>query len=407
MRKSYLVKPNVVEKTVTIKDLSKVTDYAEGLILGEQLTASNLYLAPSYSVTIEIRDMFNVDGKTYLRGYDGYLYQQTGLQQIQKIECGYMNAAMGSIILNGEKNVLFVDEKGVKIIDKSQLEIGLPSGKYFATYMLRCFVANDNTIYFSSPFDFEERSMMLDNCGNISINSQDGKILGIYDFSSYLLIVCEKSFYKLTIIDGEFSLEKLKCYCDGIAWKSLIKMNDKLLFIANKKLYVYENFAIKEIPTTVAQHITMAGLIATGAETLYFCTTNDPEKRSIFVYDFVKEKDSLLHVDNNSLCCKNILYNYDEQRLYAVMSGPNTASKWRSLAMNLGDDDKKSLIELSIKVTADSTLKISGDFGDKTFALKTGVNKKTMNLRSRAFAIEVNCGTSAVSIDNLQFKYIV
>ena len=406
MRKNYLEKPNVVEKSVEIKDLSKVTDYAEGLVVEEQITTSNLSLAPLYTAMVETRDMFSVDNKIYLRGYDQYLYQQMGNRVVQKIECGFMKAAMDTVILDGQTHVLFMDEKGIKIIDKNQTGITLPSGKYFATYMLRCFVANDNTIYFSSPFNFEERSMMLDNCGNISISSQDGKILGIYDFSTYLLIVCSKCFYKLTIINGEFNLEKLKCHCDGIFINTLAKAKDKLLFVANKKLYSYEDFSIKEIPTFFAKELTVNDSNATYNDNLYFCMLNNLEKRCVFVYDFIKEQDSLIYTENNTLYCKNILYSYEEQLFYNIVSSSNSSSKWRSFAMNLGNDDKKSLIELSIKVTADSTLKISGDFGDKTFALKAGANKKTMNLRSRDFTLELNCQTSGVGVNNLRFKYI-
>ncbi len=407
MRKNYLTKPNVNKKTIEVKDLSKVTDYAEGLIVGEMLKSTDLGVKKLYNVDLMIQDAFVVDDKTFVRTYDGILYEQRGSRFYEKGNYGYLPAKMGSVILNGQKEFLFMDSNGGKIIDDNEVNVTIPYGKHFATYALRCFSAKDYDLYFSSPFDFENRSMSLDNGGNISFSSHDGSIVGIFDFSSYLLIVCQHCFYKLTDVDGEFKLEKIVDNFFSIAPHSLAQMKDKLVFIADKKLYVYQDFVIKQKDCPFEKDIpeNLSPVMNNGK--FYYCALNNVDKKSTLVYDVDSGESMLVHIENNMLLYKNVLFNYEEQSLYAITPNQAKNIKWQSLAMNFGNNDKKLLIELSIKVTKSAMIKISGDFGSASFALKEGINKKNMNLYSKEYAFEIEGNSGDTLISDLQLKYIV
>ncbi len=406
MRKKYLLKPNISEKNFVVPDLLKVTDYAEGMVAGQKMKATSLGIAPFYNSSIFIQDMFSVDDKMFARDYEGTLYELRGSIFYKKTTCGFMNAVMGSVILNGKKEFIYIDEKGGQILDNNSVEVGLPYGTYFSTHALRCFVAKDYTVYFSSPFDFNNRSMMLDNCGNFTFTYEDGKVIGLFDFSTHLLIVCTNCFYKLTEVDGEFKLEKIQSDNYNIEKLSLVKVKDKLLFIADKKFYAYKDFSIKQISSIFIEDVLLVNPPVTSNANYYYCQTSNPDKRCMFIYNVDSDESMLVPIGECRLLCKNLLVNEVEQRLYAISPDKNKNSTWKSLAMNLGTNNKKSLLSLVVKVGKDATLKITGDFGSKIFELRAGLNEKTMNLPSREFVLEINCPTSNMTISDLQFKYI-
>ncbi len=408
MRKNYLLEIGVNQKTLKVDDLAKVTDHAIGIHADKVLTAMDTYFAHGSSFNIEIKNVFKVNEKIYATCNDGYLYEKVGLDFVKKFSIGEKTPIMDVVILNGLRETLYLDEKVGCIVDKDGVQIGLPYGNHFATYSLRCFSASENTIYFSSPFDFCTKSMMLDNLGNFSIKKEDGKIIGLYDFSNYLLIVCDRAFYKLTIVDDEFNLEKINVDSYVIEQKSLAKIREKLLFVADGKLCVYENYTVKEKPCIYAKYILDLDFKATTKDDYYYCQVKIPDKTCVLAYDVVKQTSVLLYVIDSVMAYENVGINLREGRFYSVTNTTIApSSKWRSVAMNFGSNEKKSLLEVSIKVTKDSLLKISGDFGYKIYNLKEGINKKTMNLSSKEFVFDLDCVLKNLIVSDLQLKYVV
>ncbi len=411
MRKNYLLKPNVTEKTFKVKNLEEITDHAESIITGKTLTSFNMSSVPVQGLNHSIMQMFYVNGKTYAvcgnASEKTYLYEQIGEEFVQKFSVGQGRASMGEVILNGRKEVLYMDEEVAKIVDNNKYTVRFPLGKHFATYSLRCFSATDTVIYFGRPFSFTTKTMMLDNCGNIGINPEDGKILGIYDFSSYLLVVCSKCFYKLTIVEDEFKFEKLNLGDYAIEEKSLAKTREKLFFVANKKLYVYEEYVVKEIPCVYAKHMGSVYSYATADSDHYYCELTIGNRNCALVYDLAKKVCGLVYLGTITLMCRNVGVSYAEQYLYRVEASSTVTSLWTSLPINFDTNDKKALVEISVNVSKAVTLTVSGDFGKKVFSLKGGVNHKRMNLWSKEFIIEIECPTKDIEVSNLQFKYIV
>ncbi len=406
MRKNYLLKPNVNVKKFNVKNLSSITEYAEGMTIGNTLASSNMCVVESIPIQFVVKNMYCVNNKMYAQGADGYFYAKSGDGYFKRFECGTEKAIMGSVILQGARQTLYIDNTGGRVLENDKLLVRLPYGEYFATHALRCFSAKDYTIYFSSKFDFIAKSMAVDNYGNLSVNTEDGKIIGLYDFSSYLLIVCTNAFYKLTVVNGEFYLEKINTDSYEIQTQSLARIGGKLLFISDKKLYAYENFSIKQLSTTFVEHILTVDIPATSYNTFYFCQTCDDEKKCVYVYDVVKKKDWLVYVSDSTLKLNNIMFNETEQKLYLIEPNPNTTAIWRSKAISFATNDKKSLMQLSINVTKDSMLKIIGDFGVRDFVLKSGINNKKMNLRSKEFTLELVCLTTDIVVSNLEMKYM-
>ncbi len=407
MRKNYLSKPNVTIKSFKVSNLGNLTDYAEGLFIDKTLNSSNVSAVYTQSLQLELLKMYRVNEKFYATCTDGYLYEKSGKEFIQKYKFGTNEPIMEKVILNGVYETLHMDETGGRILDKEEYAVDLPYGNHFATYSLRCFVSKERTVYFSSPFDFNSRSMLLDNCGNFNVSDEDGNVIGLYDFSKYLLIVCAKSLYKLTITDGEFSLEKINTDSYSIDEMSLAKIREKLLFISDGNFYEYENFTIKQITNPYTNKITKINYFATANEDFYFCHLTLPEKQCVFAYDVVKKQPFIVDVGESRLLCENMLSNYLEGGLYLIKKYPYAKCMWRSLPVNLGTNDKKWLLETSVKVTKNATLTIKGDFGSTTFDLKKGINKKTMNLSSKEFVFEIDCKVRDMIISDLQLKYMV
>ena len=407
MRKNYLSKPNVTIKSFKVSNLGNLTDYAEGLFIDKTLNSSNVSAVYTQSLQLELLKMYRVNEKLYVTCTDGYLYEKLGKEFIQKYKFGTNEPIMEKVMLNGVYETLHMDETGGRILDKSNYIVGLPYGNHFSTYSLRCFVSKGKTVYFSSPFDFNTKSMMLDNCGNFNIKDEDGNVIGLFDFSKYLLIVCVKGFYKLSITDGEFSLEKIKTDSYSIDEMSLAKIGEKLFFISDGNFYEYENFAIKQISNPHIKKITKINYFATASENFCLCHITLPEKQCVFAYDVVNKQPFIVDVGESRLLCENILSNYSEGGLYIIKKYPYAKCMWRSLSVNLGTNDKKSLLETSVKVTKKATLTIKGDFGSSTFVLKEGVNKKTMNLSSKEFIFEIDCKVRDMIVSNLQLKYMV
>lgn len=407
MRKRYLLKPNVKTKSFKLTDFTDITDFCENVYLDKEIRSANMQLKFSSTCGVMMQRMYIVRGRKYFVGSDGFLYELNGNQPTQKFKCGNVKGAMESIILQGENKTLYIDNEVAKVVEDVEYNVGLPCGKHFAIHQLRCFSADEYTVYFGSEFDLESRSMMLDNRGNINFTYDEGKVIGLFDFTSYLLIVCEKSFHKLTIVEGEFKIERIKTNFYAIDRSSFAKIREKLLFISDRKLYSFENFEIKQLPSIFIKDVLEVGTDVTFNGNYYYCQINDASKKCVLVYDLINNKETLLYVGNSVLVCKNLLFNYDEQCLYAISSNSTEgACKWISKKLDLGNMSKKSLLEVSIKLSKDAMLTISGDFGSKSFNLKAGLNKKGMNLSSKEYELEINCPSGDLIASDLQLKYI-
>ena len=406
MRKNYLKNPNVKPKTFSFSNFTDITDYAKGLFIGEQLTASNLRLTLLNITDIAVKYGYCVDDKIFIKSQNDIFYEMVDGNLYQKFNCGYTRGVIGAVILGGAKKIVYMDDMVKKVIDDDQVGVDLPRGTAFVTHRLRCFVANENTVYFSSPFDFENRSMMLDNCGNFSFSYEDGNVLGLFDFSTYLLIVCSKSFYKLTIVDGEFKLEKLNSDFYQIEQNSLLKMRDKVIFVSENKLYCYQDFEIKQLPSSFIKDVENFDNKATFNDYFYYCQTSDYDRKCVLAYDVKNNTENIVDVDDCDLMCKNILFTHRQKVFFTISNGYPNNTEWISTKIDLGSINSKSLIEVSVYVERKSTLKVKGDFGEKTFELKQGANKKIMNLRSKQFIFEILCFESGLSVRDLQLKYI-
>ncbi len=407
MRKNYLIQPKVQVKTFKVNDFLNITEHAESVVVGEKLSAIDICSNYSQTVGFEILKMCEANKKIYATCNDGYLYEKVNKNFVQKNYYGTSLPIMCEVIVEGKAEVLHINQTGGRILGKNDYSVSLPYGNVLQTFALRCFVAKGKTVYFSSPFDFEKHSMKFDNCGNFSVDDSDGEILGIYDFSSYLLIVCAQQFYKLTITDGEFKLEKIKTDNFVVEKGTLAKIREQLFFVANGKFYVYEDFSIKEISNIYSKKIANLEGFATADGDVYYCPVVANGSNCVFRYDVINKTFMLVNVGERKLMCKNILFTPADNSIYTVKSTPLACSVWKSTAINLGSYDKKSLIALTIKVTKSLTFKIKGDFGSKTYKLKAGINQMTMNLRSKEFTFEIDYKPNVnTDVSDLQLKYI-
>ena len=362
-----------------------------------------VYKAPTET---QIARLFKVGDRIFSLCKDGSLYESRTSRVDFVGEIYNIDASMLEINVNGESDILVARDEDVYTLNGYADFDNFPRSNAILYHDGRYFIANHNKVYITGLYDILNANSNFNIVAQLWFNDS-GKILGFCPRSDEIIAVCEHAVYKITTSNDvsyykaqELNLDKIDALDRTFAFD-----NGSCVFINDKKLAKLTGDKLVE-KDTILDGLTykLFGVAEYVDGRYYFPILINSKKRYLFVYDFTNDTQTLVSLKDNGFAWGNMVV--QDGAIYTLAN--NTLCKnTRNLILNAIDFDDcnhKTLSGISCEIDGDATLKISGDFGEKTYSLYTGHNSLVLNLSSRSFIIEL-ISSNALTIKDFALEY--
>ena len=136
------------------------------------------------TMPVETVQIFADKNFVFALGKDGYMYtlKDGSLKKISNAVYSSGTPTVVSILDNGQTKTLIINGYGrVEVVDSngSVLTYILPKGNVATQYNGMLFIAQGNTINFSTPNNFSDFVMSLDRAGLIKTDEKDGEVVAL------------------------------------------------------------------------------------------------------------------------------------------------------------------------------------------------------------------------------------
>lgn len=408
MRKNYLVNVNKQVKEFFVKSVDKITHKNVNVLVGDSIiTTTNLAKKIVDRISSRIIEKFIVNGYIYLYCDDNCLYNYNPKDKTFKKVCECKGQPiLTSVIINSEKNVLVIEENATYVAGQT-VDVGTAVyGTVATTFKGKCFVAKDNLVYISHPINLATETMNVSPLNVLTLDKQWGNVLDLICFDYYLLIVCEKAFYKLkTNYSEEYSLEKVNMGNIEVMPKSLIVVGDRLYFITNQKICYYDDGVIKTENTIYDKYLNTFCDKAQAYKQYFILQVSVEEKKYILFFDTLTKQCFIIDSEGESLLGENCVYVLENRDLKIIDEGAYDQGEWESVPLTFNNNNKKAICEVSMYASQPCNLFISGDFGSKSFNVHQGCFVLKTNLISSVFNLRINIPNSHCCISDMSIKY--
>ncbi len=402
----YLSKVPVKKHVYKIDDY-RVCDYAIGMILSKS-SVNGRYDRKSAGYTLNKTEkaIYYIADNFYTYTADGNLNVYNGKTSSVLCSMGATTPVAVKVKVQGQEKALFIGEKSY-LIDGTATLVNLPATETAIQHNGRLFMATGKVINFSSPFDFDNCSVVFDQYGFIEVEKDAGDIVGFLSRNDLLYVFCQRAIYALeTCIETlDFKLKRLKYDNLNIAQNSVAVENGVAVFVNDKSVCLFDGSTIKKL--SVYFDNTVQSVL--GKASLYNGIYSAPVKLRQTQHMYV------LSINDGRECAFDYInlpllsgpYHSYGAYVYTLYENPAFYGGFSYLLENLdfSDVDYKILNEISITVGCACTISISGDFGYKTFSLKAGLNQIKTNLPSKKFRLEITGAGSNFNIKGLTLTY--
>ena len=406
MRTNQLIKPNEKEEKVfSFTDFIDYSGFCPNLLIGKEIKAIKQSVAPLRNGPLGSQNAYCVNNRLFAYSSDKYIYEYKSYA-FSKVDTSESLPILVPIIFEGQEEVLAINSTTSFVLGKSQNQFNVPKGSYWANYDNRLFIAENNVLYFSGPFDAKNLSMDLSNIGNISVSAQDGKIYGLANYQDDLIVVCQKSIYKLHISQGgEFSFGKLNIALPEVKAGSVVKVGSELLFVASKKLYAYKNGKVELLKPAFETYLSKTLKQALAYDEYYAITFVVAEMNYLYMYNTRTKQVHIIGESFGDYIGGKYFYDKSLNRIYQISVLKISPSEWTSLELDLGTHKNKMVTEVSVNMSTSGTCYVFGDTGSKWFGLRTGNNNKKLQLQGRKFSFSIMYNIKDVVIKDFKVKY--
>lgn len=315
---------------------------------------------------------------------------------------------------NGKKAILIVSSNNSLLVGKDeqgneeQLQVDIPVCDDYVLYAGMLLGLTASKIYFSKPFEYVNFS----EGGLINIERRAGKALKLFKTDNQLYVICKNLIYTLSPFGDyeEFTIKLVDTGYLNILENSVVHLSDKVAFISENKIVAFDGVKVKKYHSFLDnQNITVSdeckaidnGIIIPIKIEEY--PTND----YLLIYDF---KDCVQFIIKNvGKVCDKLGYsiNFESGELYKI-SGDYKESSQAIIKFYPQDFEtlnQKFISKIYINSSGTYLLKSSGDFGDKTFIINSGINEILCNLSSREFNFTIISNDVKFGIKDVQFIY--
>lgn len=408
--KNYLVNPKITYKKLSVKNLLDITKIAVNCGVEQNLFANCFKQELDYCFPSQVIKGFCVGNNIFALCSDGWLYSFDGNAVTKQIECDDQEILVRQITINGVNQFVVIKQDGAIVLDQNKTALSITYGNSVCTYNGRMFIAKGNTLLYGNAFDFCEFSVLTDDCGVIAIDQSEGEIIELLVYDNYLLIVCERGFYKLVMAeDTIFTLQKLNTSSVKINKGSVALVGDEVMFISGNQLCSLNKTNVTTIKSIFNQYqlVQNAKVCSSGGKYCIAVISRVDGQNYIFIHDTVNHTECIISQEQLVLCGGEYLVDNLSGKICSInlANSSNMGGKWISKNIDFESNDKKTLHSISLAVNKDALLTLEGDFGSKTYTLKAGEGKKIVNVRSSYFIIKISFDDGQFKSKNLQLEY--
>ena len=404
MVKKYLTDPKLKTLKQKFSNLNDITGYALNCKLGKEITISQKQNMVN-DFASQIKKAFYVNGSIYVYTKSNMLLKYDPKTGQTTTVAGALgdDLLIDEVILNGKKETLMITRYNSFV---GVNEFYMPYGKYLTVYRGRCFTAINNTVSFGAPFDFADYSFEQLS-GTFNTDERDGEITGLCVLGEVLYVFCQRAIYKLVSNDATiFSLIKLCATVGEICHGSAKCVGGKILFTSGKRIFAFDGSNASVIDETI-QDLGLEiveGFNVCGEK--YSINVNIDGKSAQYVFDSIDKSVQIIYSVSNMTLDNGYAIDADGKLYKTLIDEGQLIGEvfWQSKPIYFSSPYKKQLLEVSCYSLGQTRLKISGDFGEKSFELKEGVNVIRLNSESITFSLKFT-GDHAFALSNLCAKF--
>ncbi len=308
----------------------------------------------------------------------------------------------------GQNKVLIVSNAGFAELvseDGSVEKYFIPVGSSCAMYNGMLFIANANTLYFSTQYNFSDFTMSLDRAGVVKIKEEDGDILSIIVQNNKLVVFTQYAVYEFTAFGDrvDYTLKKVETDIPDVIYGTVKDCGKKIFFMSGTKICSYENGKIN-VCARLESKYSYAGNLTAVFDGNYCVPVHSNGKTYLYCVDVNTEKmNCLINVYTSSVSDYGYTADTDGYIRKIVDYGHGTW-EYDCAVMNFFTAKEKVIHEISVFCDKKCTLNLIGDYGQKSYILKKGANALRVNLPSRSFKLNFS-GEDENRITDLRIKY--
>ncbi len=352
-------KLNVIKtKTLkaTLKDLLNYQHYTTGCIEKDGKICSYGFLEgidcaePQY----DFIDLLVIDGKPCFFATDGKIYKEKQYEYLPyTLEKFNKKPKVIETVINGEKNVLLVDNGFALVKGKNLGSIVLPFGEDIVFYKERFFVSDGRSVKICGILEniaFTKKEQLA----YINLENRFGKIYKLVPFNNKLIIFCKNKI--LSLIVGltweEFSIEEVCDLTFSIEKNTICQLNNLIYFSNGSEMFTFNGKEIKKIFTINGE--TTFVKPAFTKESAYACEIIKNGKKGLFLYDFNLNKYTYIYF-NYDISYKDYFYSKSNNSLVKLSFDENSYSSIsleRSIEfidIDFGEEKVKGVYSLALQ----------------------------------------------------------
>lgn len=393
---------------------------------GKKCISTHLY--KKYNFNTSSRDdkiIVRADDNTY---YQTDVFQSVPFTIIQNLAASGEDCSV-NYRYNGNDVIIISSENGyLNIYDGTTLKIvtNAPRITSMCVHSERIFATvggEKNSVWFSDDFNPANWTIGSASAGYINFDDEGGAVLKVVSFLDAVYVFREYGIERLTAfgVQKEFSVSKLYVSSGRIYPKTIAICGDRIIFLAEDGLYVFNGYGIAEIATSLKKYLTKSKSDASAcfmdgkyllAIRLYFgveggtilCENESYINNSLVMYDVSEKRFSILRgADISSLTGIKVFheasvlatfnFTYATKLGRLVKNGKlfdvTLPKYWTTAKTDLGYSNRIKVVrEISIFTKYDCTVGIELDGEALEFAVIGGtlptklvVNKKGITLR--------------------------
>lgn len=276
----------------------------------------------------------------------------------------------------------------------------------------RIIIINHGYIRVSEPFKYKkgETSTMINFVAHFPL-LEFGKSVALVEIKDKVYVINQKGIlYFFPGLESKDNVcEKVGLPQLDVCFESVICLNDKAYMINYNKLAVFDGTTVKTIDGLL-NDFEDATFTAFSTDGLYYYANVRLSDGTEFIYGYNTITGEEVLGKYYKLICREVPYVYDDSedkiRLISVKSEKVIKSEGSlETVEDLGTCSEKIVTGYEIHVTGSAEMVISGEFGEKVFALKDGCNTVRTNLSSRQFKFKIENPSDDFKVIKAKIKY--
>ncbi len=406
-----LKKISVTEKEYVLKDLNlNSTSETVKNIKTEEVEFYGV--EPSQVVKIILTNYYN-----YMYASDKFVYRtwDNNFDFFNEFPLYFRNPVKILIVpvFRMSEGIFVYDKSSGKITDFSDMYAENVYGGVDAILVGgKVLILREGVIYISNDFNYMDGHVAYNFDMFVSFPSSElGSAVAFYEVGDRVYAIYQKGIFNIYVAKNIRD-----CLCDKMIMpkldvysESVLVINGIAYMISDKQLVKFDGKTIKHVDGLLdsLSVLEFGGFSTDG--TRYFANVKLADgSQYVYVYDVMTGEEIL--GDYYKLVCKEKPYVYDANldaiRLITVQTeNVIKAEGCLETVDDLGTCAEKIITGYEIHLSGSAELVVGGEFGEKTFALKSGCNSSRCNLNSKEFSFRFVNPSNDFKIIKAKIKY--